>query len=44
MRFQARLAVAVVAAALGAGSALAADHTMRLSHQFPPAHHSARCA
>ena len=42
MRFQARLAVAVVAAALGAGSALAADHTMRLSHQFPPAHHSAK--
>jgi len=42
MRLQTRLAVAVVAAALGAGSALAADHTMRLSHQFPPAHHSAR--
>jgi C4-dicarboxylate-binding protein DctP len=42
MRFQTRLAVAVVAAALGAGSALAADHTMRLSHQFPPAHHSAK--
>jgi C4-dicarboxylate-binding protein DctP len=38
--------LSAVLAALGAAcfsaSALAADYTMRLSHQFPPAHHSAK--
>lgn len=36
-----RTLIAIVAAALAA-PALAADYTMRLSHQFPPAHHSAK--
>lgn len=36
-----KLAFALLAAGLAAG-AQAADTTMRLSHQFPPAHHSAR--
>jgi len=35
------LAIAALAAGLAAG-AQAADTTMRLSHQFPPAHHSAK--
>ena len=38
---QHRLFIGALAAALAAG-AQAADYTMRLSHQFPPAHHSAR--
>ncbi|MDH5578531.1 MAG: TRAP transporter substrate-binding protein DctP [Betaproteobacteria bacterium] len=38
---QLRLFIGALAAALAAG-AQAADYTMRLSHQFPPAHHSAR--
>ena len=33
--------VALVAAGF-AGHALAADYTMRISHQFPPAHHTAK--
>jgi C4-dicarboxylate-binding protein DctP len=34
---------AALAAALGfAGHALAADYTMRISHQFPPTHHTAK--
>lgn len=33
--------IVLVAAAFSTG-AQAADHTMRLSHQFPPAHHSAK--
>ena len=37
-----RLGLAAVAAFGLAGTALAADYTMRLSHQFPPAHHSAK--
>jgi C4-dicarboxylate-binding protein DctP len=37
----ARLAAAALAACIAAG-AQAADYTMRLSHQFPPAHHSAK--
>ena len=41
MQFPARLAAAALAAAFAAG-AHAADYTMRLSHQFPPAHHSAK--
>jgi len=35
------LIVAALAAA-AAGPALAADYTMRISHQFPPAHHTAQ--
>ena len=38
---QHRLFIGALAAGLAAG-AQAADYTMRLSHQFPPAHHSAR--
>lgn len=34
--------VAAALAALLAAGAQAADYTMRLSHQFPPAHHSAK--
>lgn len=34
--------IAAALAALCAASAHAADYTMRLSHQFPPAHHSAK--
>lgn len=41
MNLKPRLAAAVLAAGLAAG-AQAADFTMRLSHQFPPAHHSAQ--
>jgi C4-dicarboxylate-binding protein DctP len=37
-----KLALAATAAFGLAGTALAADYTMRLSHQFPPAHHSAK--
>lgn len=40
MRIYARIAAAL--AALCAAGAHAADTTMRLSHQFPPAHHSAK--
>jgi len=36
-----RAGIAALAAAFSI-SALAADYTMRLSHQFPPAHHSAK--
>lgn len=41
MNLKLKLGVAVLAAGL-AGGAQAADITMRLSHQFPPAHHSAK--
>jgi C4-dicarboxylate-binding protein DctP len=41
MKSEARLAAALLAAALAA-PAQAADYTMRMSHQFPPAHHSAK--
>lgn len=41
MKIQTRLAAAALAAAFAA-PAQAADYTMRLSHQFPPAHHSAK--
>jgi len=41
MTFTARLAAAVLAAG-AAAAAHAADFTMRLSHQFPPAHHEAK--
>ncbi len=41
MNLKQRLVVAALAAGLAAG-AQAADYTMRLSHQFPPAHHSAK--
>ena len=41
MTIQTRLAAAALAAAFAA-PAQAADVTMRLSHQFPPAHHSAK--
>jgi C4-dicarboxylate-binding protein DctP len=41
MNLKQRLVVAALAAGVGAG-AQAADTTMRLSHQFPPAHHSAK--
>ena len=34
--------LALAAAACLPAAALAADYTMRLSHQFPPAHHSAK--
>jgi C4-dicarboxylate-binding protein DctP len=37
-----RFGCTAVAAFGLAGTALAADYTMRLSHQFPPAHHSAK--
>ncbi|MBA3254134.1 MAG: TRAP transporter substrate-binding protein DctP [Pseudomonadota bacterium] len=42
MKLVIRTAVATLATVLAAGSALAADYTMRLSHQFPPTHHSAK--
>jgi C4-dicarboxylate-binding protein DctP len=41
MKFPAKLAACAALTALAAG-AQAADYTMRLSHQFPPAHHSAK--
>jgi len=41
MKSQVRLAAAALAAAL-ATVAHGADYTMRMSHQFPPAHHSAK--
>lgn len=41
MNLKAKLGLAAFAAGLAAG-AQAADITMRLSHQFPPAHHSAK--
>lgn len=41
MKLEARLAAAAIAAAI-AVPAQAADYTMRMSHQFPPAHHSAK--
>ena len=41
MTLKAKLGLAALAAGLAA-SAHAADYTMRLSHQFPPAHHSAK--
>ncbi len=41
MKFPAKLAAAALAATLAAG-VHAADYTMRMSHQFPPAHHSAK--
>ena len=41
MNLKHRLALGALAAGLAAG-AHAADYTMRLSHQFPPAHHSAK--
>ena len=36
------LAAAFVAAVALPGNAVAADFTMRLAHQFPPGHHSAK--
>jgi C4-dicarboxylate-binding protein DctP len=41
MNLKAKLGLAALAAGLAAG-AQAADYTMRMSHQFPPAHHSAK--
>lgn len=41
MNLKAKLGLAALAAALTAG-AHAADYTLRMSHQFPPAHHSAK--
>jgi C4-dicarboxylate-binding protein DctP len=41
MNLKRRLALGALAAGFAAG-AHAADYTMRLSHQFPPAHHSAK--
>jgi C4-dicarboxylate-binding protein DctP len=41
MKFPVRLAAAALTAAF-AVPAQAADYTMRLSHQFPPSHHSAK--
>lgn len=41
MNLKLKLGIAALAAGLAAG-AHAADYTMRLSHQFPPAHHSAK--
>ena len=41
MNLKAKLGLAALAATLAAG-AQAADYTMRMSHQFPPAHHSAK--
>ena len=41
MNLKHRLALAA-ALAFGAAGAHAADYTMRLSHQFPPAHHEAK--
>lgn len=37
-----KLTLGTLALALSAGSALAADYTMRLSHQLPPTHHVAK--
>ena len=42
MNLKQNLSIAAVVAACFAASANAADYTMRLSHQFPPAHHSAK--
>lgn len=42
MKTMLKLALGTVATACSLGSALAADFTMRLSHQFPPAHHVAK--
>lgn len=36
------LAACALTMALGSAPALAADHTMRISHQFPPSHHTAQ--
>jgi C4-dicarboxylate-binding protein DctP len=41
MNLKHKIGVAALAASLAAG-VQAADYTMRLSHQFPPAHHSAK--
>src|SRR3970282_24034 len=41
MNLKAKLGLAALAATLAAG-AQASDYTMRMSHQFPPAHHSAK--
>ena len=41
MKLKRSLALAA-ALALGASGAQAAEYTMRLSHQFPPAHHEAK--
>ena len=41
MKFSLKLGAAIVAASFAA-TTYAADVTMRLSHQFPPAHHSAK--
>jgi len=40
-RFALRFAAGAIASLGFAGSALAADYTMRISHQFPPTHHTA---
>jgi C4-dicarboxylate-binding protein DctP len=37
-----KLGIAAIATVLSGGSALAADYTMRLSHQLPPTHHVAK--
>jgi len=42
MNLKQNLSIACAAALCVAASAQAADYTMRLSHQFPPAHHSAK--
>ncbi|WP_332813817.1 hypothetical protein, partial [Ramlibacter sp.] len=45
IHFPARRTLVAAALATGlagiGGPALAADHTMRISHQFPPTHHTA---
>ena len=41
-RFSRRAALAALVAAGLGGNALAAEYTMRISHQFPPAHHTAQ--
>lgn len=42
MNIRTALIATAVAAALTGSSAFAADFTMRLSHQFPPTHHTAK--
>ena len=42
MKLKHQVEIAALAAICFAASVQAADYTMRLSHQFPPAHHSAK--
>lgn len=41
MNYQKKFLTAVVTLAMSTGLANAADYTMRISHQFPPTHHTA---